>query len=113
SRSLTSSLDTPSTGIQILPDSTGSLDKMISNWPKKDAYFMTLLLAAVLGASCQHGPPKEAGRFREPDLVAVAQLDPTIRLDIRYATTNNFMHGPAYAKAKAFLQRPAAEAPAR
>jgi D-alanyl-D-alanine dipeptidase len=84
---------------------------MISNWPK-NPHFLTLL-AAVLLAGCQHGPPKESGKFREPDLVEVAQLDPTIRLDIRYATTNNFMHRPAYAEARAFLQRPAAEALAR
>jgi len=31
-------------------------------------------------------------------------------LDIRYATTNNFMHRPVYRQARAFLQRPAAEA---
>jgi len=59
---------------------------------------------------CQHGPPKETGNFRKPDLVEIVKLDPTIRLDIRYATTNNFMHRPVYRQAKAFLQRPAAEA---
>ena len=72
--------------------------------------FSTLLLATVLLAGCQHGPPKEPGQFRDADLVEVVKLDPTIRLDIRYATTNNFMHRPMYAEAKAFLQRPAAEA---
>jgi D-alanyl-D-alanine dipeptidase len=59
---------------------------------------------------CQHGPPKESGKFRESDLVELIKLDPTIRCDIRYATTNNFMHRPMYSEAKAFLQRPAAEA---
>jgi len=73
-------------------------------------WFSTLLLAAVLLAGCQHGPPKESGQFREPELVEIIKLDPSIRLDIRYATTNNFMHRPVYAQAKAFLQRPAAEA---
>jgi D-alanyl-D-alanine dipeptidase len=34
-------------------------------------------------------------------------------LDIRYATTNNFLHRPVYAQARAFLQRPAAEAVVR
>jgi len=67
-------------------------------------------LAILLLVGCQQGPPKESGRFREPDLVEIAKLDPTIRLDIRYATTNNFMRRPMYARAKAFLQRPAAEA---
>ncbi len=55
-------------------------------------------------------PPAEDGDFREPDLVDLATLDPTIRFDIRYATTNNFMGTAFYEDARAFLQRPAAEA---
>ena len=50
---------------------------------------------------------------REPDLVELIGLDPTIRLDIRYADSNNFMGRPMYSLPKAFLQRPAAEALAR
>jgi D-alanyl-D-alanine dipeptidase len=38
---------------------------------------------------------------------------PTIRLDVRYAGTDNFMGVPLYSSARAFLQRPAAEALAR
>ncbi len=55
-------------------------------------------------------PPMEQGNFRKPDLVELARLDATIKLDIRYATTNNFMGTPMYTQARAFLQRPAAEA---
>jgi len=55
-------------------------------------------------------PPSEAGQFRKPDLVELIKLDPTIRLDIRYATSNNFLGAPFYTTARAFLQRPAAEA---
>jgi CubicO group peptidase (beta-lactamase class C family)/D-alanyl-D-alanine dipeptidase len=55
-------------------------------------------------------PPVEEGPFREPDLVEVQDLDPSIRYDIRYATTNNFMQDVFYASAHAYLQRPAAEA---
>ena len=55
-------------------------------------------------------PPKENGEFRKADLVDVAALDPKIKLDIRYATTNNFLSTPVYSQARAFLQRPAAEA---
>ncbi len=55
-------------------------------------------------------PPREAGDFREPDLVDLATLDPAIRFDIRYATTNNFMNSVFYREPRAFLQRPAAEA---
>ncbi len=55
-------------------------------------------------------PPHEAGDFRKPELVELTSLDPTIKLDIRYATTNNFMRTVFYPEARAFMQRPAAEA---
>ena len=55
-------------------------------------------------------PPQETGSFLSPDLVEVITLDPTLKLDIRYATTNNFVSTPMYSQARAFLQRPAAEA---
>jgi D-alanyl-D-alanine dipeptidase len=55
-------------------------------------------------------PPREQGSFRKPELVELVKLDPTIRLDIRYATANNFLSTPVYTEARAFLQRPAAEA---
>jgi D-alanyl-D-alanine dipeptidase len=59
------------------------------------------------------GPPREAGHFRRAELVELALVDPTIRLDIRYATANNFLGRPVYRQARAFLQRPAARALAR
>ena len=55
-------------------------------------------------------PPEESKSFRASDLVDLTTVDPTIKLDIRYATTNNFLGTPVYTEAKAFLQRPAAEA---
>jgi D-alanyl-D-alanine dipeptidase len=55
-------------------------------------------------------PPREAGTFRPVELVELTPLDPTIRLDIRYATADNFLSTPVYEEARAFLQRPAAEA---
>jgi D-alanyl-D-alanine dipeptidase len=58
----------------------------------------------------KESPPPEQGSFRKPDLVELVKLDPTIKLDIRYATTNNFLGTPLYTQARAFLQRPAAEA---
>ena len=64
------------------------------------------LEAEALAAS----PPVEEGDFRDPDLVELVALDPTIRLDIRYASTNNFMGEVFYSEPRAFLQRPAAEA---
>ena len=55
-------------------------------------------------------PPKESGHFRKPELVELVKLDPTIKLDIRYATDRNFLSTPMYSQARAFLQRPAADA---
>ena len=55
-------------------------------------------------------PPKEIGEFRAADLVELVKLDSTIKLDVRYATTNNFLGTPLYTQARAFLERPAAEA---
>jgi D-alanyl-D-alanine dipeptidase len=55
-------------------------------------------------------PPAEPGHFRQPDLVELTTLDPAIHLDIRYAHSNNFLSTPVYSQARAFMQRPAAEA---
>lgn len=55
-------------------------------------------------------PPPEPGDFLKPDLVELAPLDESLKLDVRYATDNNFLSTPFYPVAKAFLQRPAAEA---
>ena len=58
-------------------------------------------------------PPAETGSFREPALVELTKLDPTIRLDVRYATENNFLGTKLYEEPRAFLQKPAADALAR
>src|SRR5207342_257631 len=58
-------------------------------------------------------PPAEDGEFLRTDLVELTKLDPTIRLEIRYATTNNFLGTVFYSEARAFMQRPAAEAVVR
>jgi len=58
----------------------------------------------------QGGPPVGDRPTREPDLVEIVRLDPSIRLDIRYSTANNLVGRPVYSEARAFLQRPAAEA---
>jgi D-alanyl-D-alanine dipeptidase/CubicO group peptidase (beta-lactamase class C family) len=54
-------------------------------------------------------PPVESGR-RASDLVDLVALDSTIHLEIRYATEHNFLGTRFYPQARAFLQRPAAEA---
>lgn len=58
-------------------------------------------------------PPAEHGNFKPADLVELTRLDPTIKLEIRYATTNNFVGAKFYDEARAFMQRPAAEAVVR
>ena len=55
-------------------------------------------------------PPEENKSFRAPDLVDMTTVASNIKLDIRYATSSNFLGAPVYEQAKAFLQRPAAEA---
>lgn len=67
---------------------------------------MSLLRKEALTAA----PPREDRDFRKPELLEVNSLDPDIRLDIRYATKNNFMGAILYDEARAFLQKPAAEA---
>ena len=70
-------------------------------------------VGTVLAESATQQPPAESGTFRPPDLVELVKVDPSIKLDIRYATTNNFLGAAFYSHARAFLQRPAAEAVAR
>jgi len=70
-------------------------------------------VAELLPIALAATPPAEAGDFRRSDLVELTSLDATIKLDIRYATTRNFLGTPLYSQARAFLQRPAAEALAR
>ena len=46
-------------------------------------------------------------------MLELTKLDPTIKLDIRYARSDNFVGRPVYSEARAFLQPPAAEAVVR
>ena len=71
--------------------------------------FSASALVCLILASCQ-GPPREQGDFRPANLVELVKLDPALRLEIRYASTNNFLRRPVYRQERAFLQRPAAEA---
>ena len=67
-------------------------------------------VAELRAEALRAAPPIESGDFRKPELVELVRLDPTIKLDIRYATTENFLSTPMYSQARAFMQRPAAEA---
>lgn len=67
-------------------------------------------IAELRREALQATPPVEAGPFEKTDLVDITTLDSTIRLDVRYATDNNFLGTPLYEQARVFMQRPAAEA---
>lgn len=55
-------------------------------------------------------PPVQPADRQRGELVDLTTIDPRIHLDVRYATTNNFMGAVMYDRALARLQRPAAEA---
>ncbi len=80
--------------------------------------FLTISLALVwitlasLSGFAQNAPAKEENK-READLVELNELDKTIKLDIRYARADNFVGRAVYTEARAFMQRPAAEAVVR
>ena len=65
---------------------------------------------ALLGEALAAQPPTETGDFLPTDLVELKKLDKTIKLDIRYATSNNLFGTVFYSQPRAFLQRAPAEA---
>ncbi|MEQ1724628.1 MAG: M15 family metallopeptidase [Sphingopyxis sp.] len=79
------------------------------------AYGSSALLA---GCVARMGPPTSSDIIMPvdpeasamPDLVDLAQFDPRLRFDIRYATPDNFLHRTLYPVARALAQRPVAEA---
>lgn len=82
---------------------------------KQFLQFTALLFCFILFSStafAQNKPPQEPNK-READLLELVKLDKTIKLDIRYARTDNFVGKVVYNEARAFLQRPAAEAVVR
>lgn len=57
--------------------------------------------------------PRNEVTINKGGLIELVKLDDTIKLDIRYATKNNFVGREIYKEARAFLQRPAADAVVR
>lgn len=72
-----------------------------SNHPKKTIKF---LLGSVLGLIGVSGPVNAQTQW-----VNVTKLDPTILLDLRYATAQNFLKQKVYPSATCLLRRPVAE----
>jgi zinc D-Ala-D-Ala dipeptidase len=76
---------------------------------------LAAIMAAPLLSCTKPAPPvpksPKKARLQNPGgLVELAQLDPTIRLDIRYATANNFTGRQLYDQPRAFLIAAAADA---
>jgi len=70
-------------------------------------------IAELRQEALRASPPKEAGKFRKPDLIDLAgassAASANFHFEIRYATANNFLSVPVYSEARAFLERPAAD----
>jgi zinc D-Ala-D-Ala dipeptidase len=80
--------------------------------PARRFHVAAICLILFSSAFAQTAPPKEPGK-REAHLIELIKLDPTIKLDIRYATDDNFVGRKVYPEARAFLQKPAAKAVVR
>ncbi len=75
---------------------------MILHYILRGAGKLGLVFACLLCLSCQAAERPEG-------FVELVKLDPSIRLDIRYATTNNFTKQPVYPEARCFLRRAVAQ----
>jgi D-alanyl-D-alanine dipeptidase len=69
-----------------------------------------VLLLAVAACASHHLYIARSVDTRDPDQRMVELAPLGIALDLRYATTNNFMHVQLYPVARAFLRAPAARA---
>lgn len=69
-------------------------------------------LPALRRMAAEARAPRERGK-RPSELVELTAIEPGIRLDLRYATANNFLGFAVYERPRALMQRPAAEALAR
>ena len=68
--------------------------------------FQAFLGSFVFAATCYAPCLAES----TSELVELIKVDPSLRLDIRYASDRNFMGFPLYSQARAFLQKEAAVA---
>ena len=88
---------------------TAFLNKLNMNFHiRLNAYNLLIPILFLFLFSCTDRLPYEEGIFRDSELVELITLDSTFKLDIRYATVDNFVGRPVYEQARAFLQRPAA-----
>jgi D-alanyl-D-alanine dipeptidase len=57
-------------------------------------FWTVTIFCVVLLNGCVTRPPNEKGDFNKSDLVELIRLDSTFKLDIKYATSNNFVGRP-------------------
>ena len=71
-------------------------------------FFQKFLWISVVGFLLQTQPAVVTGmlKHKQSGLVELVKMDPTIKLDIRYATANNFIGQPVYKEARAFCRHP-------
>ena len=72
------------------------------------------LAALLVLAACASAPPRDPRATLAAELVEIRALAPEVRVELRYATNENFLGEAVYpSAARAYLQRPAVEALAR
>ena len=71
---------------------------------------LSLFLLFFILSNPASGTPLKNRNHPEYQLVDIALLAPSIRQDVRYSTSRNFLGKPIYSKAKIFLLEPAAKA---
>lgn len=75
-----------------------------------EGLFRAAVYSSLIAASCILSVSSSLPQARsQTDLVDILTINPTIALDIRYATVNNFTHHKLYAVARCMLRRVAAE----
>lgn len=94
----------------LYPQLRGLLNTRLRSLPASERALLWEAVRQLRFAPRRNTPPVETGTFRAPDLVELSRLDSTLKLDIRYATANNFTGRKIYGQPRAFLQRPAAQA---
>lgn len=89
----------------------GAVDAQVGAQTRMFRITPTRPIAELRAEALKAKPPEEKGVRVSPSMMDVEILDPTILLDIRYATSNNFLGEPVYEhQARAYLQHPAAMA---
>ena len=83
--------------------------------PHRSVWRRAGLAAGVLAlAACTAAPPRDPHAALPADLVEIRALAPAVRVELRYATPDNFLGEAVYPSgARAYLPRPAAAALAR